>query len=94
MTLIARLAPLLLFPLLAGCVPIAAGLAPDDGPNCPAARLQGLVGQPAVFAQTVVNPSGSARIIRPGQAVTMDYSPSRLNIEIDANERIVSVRCG
>lgn len=34
------------------------------------------------------------RILRPGMAVTMDYSPTRLNIEVDTAERIVRVQCG
>lgn len=88
MTLIARLAPLLLLPLLAGCEPAVTGSV------CPAAELQGLVGQPEALAQTVVNPVGATRIIRPGEAVTLDYSPSRLNIEIGADGRIASVHCG
>jgi len=34
------------------------------------------------------------RVIRPGMAVTMDYVPERLNIDIDAAEVISGVRCG
>jgi hypothetical protein len=34
------------------------------------------------------------RIIRPGMAVTMDYSPTRLNITIDENGSIDRVYCG
>jgi hypothetical protein len=33
------------------------------------------------------------RILRPGMAVTADYVPTRLNIEIDAAETIVRVSC-
>lgn len=33
------------------------------------------------------------RIIRPGMAVTMDYSPDRVNIEIDESGTITGVRC-
>lgn len=90
MPLIARLAPLLLLPLLAGCEPVDPGV----GPVCAAAELQGLVGQPEALAHTLENPSGAIRIIRPGQAVTMDYSPSRLNVEIGADGRVASVHCG
>lgn len=35
-----------------------------------------------------------ARIIRPGQAVTMDVDPQRLNIEVDETGRIRRLRCG
>ncbi len=35
-----------------------------------------------------------ARILRPGQMVTKEYNAQRLNLEVDANGRIVAVRCG
>jgi hypothetical protein len=34
------------------------------------------------------------RIIRPGMAVTMDFAPARLNIDINAAETITRVHCG
>lgn len=34
------------------------------------------------------------RIIRPGQPVTMDADPQRLNIEVDETGRIRRLRCG
>jgi len=34
------------------------------------------------------------RVIEPGAAVTMDYVPTRLNIEIGVDGRIKSIRCG
>ena len=81
--------------LLAGCVP--ADPAPSepaalDG-TCGAPGLQSLVGRPAAVLQTL-RLAGPVRIIRPGQAVTKDYSPARLNIAIDADEVIVRVACG
>lgn len=60
---------------------------------CGADDLQGLVGQSASvlatmrFGQTV-------RVIRPGMGVTMDFSPQRLNIEVDADEVITRISCG
>jgi len=38
--------------------------------------------------------SSNARVIKPGQAVTMDYRQDRLNIEVDAANNVVAVRCG
>jgi Peptidase inhibitor I78 family len=35
-----------------------------------------------------------SRIIRPGDTVTMDADPLRLNIELDPNGRIHRLRCG
>jgi hypothetical protein len=34
------------------------------------------------------------RVIRPGQAVTMDADPQRLNIEVDETGRVRRLRCG
>jgi hypothetical protein len=78
--------------LLAACVeepPIA--IPGDDA--CGASALQDLVGQPArvLDGMRFADP---VRVIRPGMAVTMDYSPNRLNIEIDAAEVIARVVCG
>jgi hypothetical protein len=38
--------------------------------------------------------SKGVRVIKPGMAVTMDYRTDRVNIDVDANNHIVSVRCG
>lgn len=64
-----------------------------EASNCGAADLQSLIGQPeTVLARmrfgTVV------RVIHPGEMVTEDYSPSRLNIQIDASGRIAALSCG
>ncbi len=34
------------------------------------------------------------RVIHPGQVVTMDYSEERLNIEVDAQNRITRIHVG
>jgi len=34
------------------------------------------------------------RVIRPGQAVTMDFNAYRLNIELDARDRVKRLHCG
>lgn len=34
------------------------------------------------------------RIIRPNQPVTLDFNPTRLNVETDAKGVITAVRCG
>ena len=61
--------------------------------SCPAPQLQGLVGQSASTLQTMRFGS-EVRIIRPRTPITQDYSESRLNITIDANELISRVYCG
>lgn len=36
----------------------------------------------------------SARVLKPGQMVTMEYMAGRLNIDVDAANTITNVRCG
>jgi Peptidase inhibitor I78 family len=81
--------------LLAACVPQTQPTAKLLPPQtaCGAADLQNLVGQPAAVLQTM-RFGQQVRIVRPGMAVTMDYSETRLNIDIDVNERISRVFCG
>ena len=64
----------------------------DEADACGADDSQGYVGQPlsALDAELVAD----ARVIRPGDAVTMDYRPSRLNVYLDANDVITRIVCG
>ena len=94
---------LALFPLLlAGCTTAAPvppnPVPPADGGTCNAAGLDAFVGQPATaeLGQKMLQKSG-ARVFRwlvPGQIVTMEYSGDRLNVVLDANNRVESARCG
>lgn len=60
---------------------------------CDAERLGYLVGQDIneIDVDTLPQPR---RIIRPGQAVTMDYRAERMNVELDDEDRVVRVYCG
>lgn len=78
--------------VLAACVEEPPMAIPGDD-ACGAPALQYLVGQPAGVLDSM-RFAGPTRVIRPGMAVTMDYSPNRLNIEIDAAEVIARVVCG
>ena len=84
---------------VAGCTTVPATPSPQDpqpptlASTCGADGMQSLVGQPASVLQTM-RFGTTTRIIRPGMAVTMDFSPSRLNIEIDTAELITRVSCG
>jgi hypothetical protein len=60
---------------------------------CVAAELQDLVGQPAAVA-TAITFAVPVRIIEPGMAVTMDFNPQRLNIEIGEGGLIARIFCG
>ena len=90
--------PALLLPvlLLAACTPDMQPLPVPPtahGGQCGATGIQRLVGQPATVLEKMKF-APPTRIIRPGQGVTMDYSETRLNIEIDRSERIARVFCG
>lgn len=71
---------------------------PPRGGNCDAGPAQGLVGQGATARnlETARVRSGAhmARTIRPGQMVTKEFDPERLNVELDAGGRILALRCG
>ena len=34
------------------------------------------------------------RVLPPGAMATQDYNPSRLNVDLDRNDRIINLRCG
>jgi len=60
---------------------------------CQAPTYQGLVGRPESALAGVLF-AVPVRVIRPGEAVTQDFSQSRVNISIDAAGRIAGVACG
>jgi hypothetical protein len=66
--------------------------------TCDAGKGQWAVGQIAdeALVAKVKADTGSDRyrVIPPDTAVTMDYREDRVNIETDANNRVIAVRCG
>ncbi len=36
----------------------------------------------------------TVRVIRPGQAVTMDFNPHRLNLDVNGSDVVIAARCG
>ena len=94
MTLIRPLTALAAALTLGACV--EGGAIPPVAPaedTCGAAGFQDLVGQDVlpVLATTFTTP---IRIIRPDEAVTMDFMAERLNFRVDRNEIVQSVTCG
>ncbi|KQM30087.1 I78 family peptidase inhibitor [Sphingomonas sp. Leaf10] len=78
--------------------PIGAGLAGAGNPfgmgDCGAEQVER--GQPvpeALLAQARAHP-GQVRIVRRGQAMTMDLRPDRLTIMVDDDGRVIAARCG
>jgi hypothetical protein len=66
----------------------------DPGPDaCGASELQYMVGKPGVLLDGM-RFSQDVRVIQPGMAVTMDYSPYRLNFWLDRRDVIERVTCG
>jgi hypothetical protein len=73
---------------------LAACVAAEPEENaCGAAGMQDLIGKDHSVLAAMTFPAGT-RIITPGMAVTEDYSPSRLNIDLDGSGKITGVWCG
>jgi hypothetical protein len=89
--------PLLSAALAAACVPVTV-VPPGGGGTgqpdaCGASRWQGYVGLPFAALQAGGVPA-DVRILRPGTAMTMDYSETRLNVALDSLDRVERVYCG
>jgi hypothetical protein len=90
-----RLAGLLsaLLVLCTGCAERSPDPVDFDGvPTCGAEALQDLLGKPEA-ALAALNLPSTARILRPGDAISLDFSPDRLTIDIDEIGRISSITC-
>ncbi len=87
---------LLLLPACTTMGPQAEANAPTG--KCSADPVQSLVG--GAFSEALVadaqrrSGARSIRVIRPGQAVTMDFREDRLNIALDVSDKVESLRCG
>ena len=101
--MMSRLAASALLLSAAGCMTTPA--ANDDTPppvmgagECDADAAQGLVGQVATaeLGAEVIRLTGARalRWIQPGQAVTMDFRSDRVNIKLDAQNRVEAITCG
>ena len=68
------------------------------GARCDASRAGNLVGREADAALGAEalrsSGAGTLRWIPPGAMVTMDYREDRLNIDLDARNRVTRIRCG
>ena len=95
--------PLLILAALAGLTACAAPMPPAPAPGpavpdassdtCGASSRAALIGQPATALERVYI-LGPVRIIRPGDAVTMDFIDTRINFDLDATDRITRIFCG
>lgn len=96
------LVPALLGLLLAACAQPPAVTAPPAGATtpgtCQAEPARFAVGQALTpeLTEDARRRSGAARarVLRPGQVVTMEFDGTRLNLVVDENQRVTAVRCG
>ena len=87
--------------LLAACAqfpPSVAGAVTSSASACSAAGAQFAVGRSAdaTLVEQARQRSGAqiARVLRPGQAVTMEFNAQRLNLDINAASLVTRARCG
>lgn len=70
---------------------------PSMEPSCGAEQYGAYVGQPAsdevIGAITQSRGDKAMRVVRPGQPVTMDYRPDRLNVQIGDDGKIKGFAC-
>lgn len=78
---------------LAACASAPPGTPAPGADTCAASPRAGLIGQPATALERVYI-LGPVRIIRPGDAVTGDVIPRRINFDLDATDRIMRIFCG
>lgn len=82
---------------LSACAPMPAAPPPLAG-TCNAEAAHWAIGRAATpeVVDRVVHETRSraVRVIHPGQAVTMDYNPSRVNIHVNERNAINSITCG
>lgn len=79
--------------LLAACTTASPPLPPTLEDTCGARDYAELIGQDATALEKVLI-LGPVRVIRPGDMVTMDFLPERINFGIDSTEKVIEVSCG
>lgn len=71
---------------------------PASGAACNAEAARDAIGKTATadVVERARTQAGArmARVLKPGQMVTMEYMEGRLNIDVDARNVITNVRCG
>ncbi len=88
--------------LLSGCMglgeaeaeqPVPMPSVPDQPGTCGAGELAHLIGKDrsAISGMRFAHP---LRVIAPGQPVTMDFNPDRLNIQLTKSDKIAAITCG
>ncbi len=81
-----------------GLVPPPSSAIPQTASTCDHDKAQWAVGKPAdeaLLKQVAADARVKfARTLKPGQMVTLEYNGDRVNVELDENGVVKSVRCG
>lgn len=68
------------------------------GASCDAQSVQNMIGKTLTNETTEQARTGShsakVRVLKPGQVMTMEYDPSRINLITDKNNALTALRCG
>ena len=84
---------LLVLLMLSGCATAPLPVPSEAQDTCNAGQYVDLISQDATALETTML-LGKVRIIRPGDAVTMDFLTDRINFMVDNMNRITSITCG
>lgn len=83
---------------LAGCESSPSTQSPVTTGDCNAAAVRGIIGKQAspVLLDQARRDSGAevARLLRPGDIVTLEYNAQRLTLSTDKDGRITRIGCG
>lgn len=92
------LVSLSLLALLTACSSQPTPPATEVSGDCSTEHVQGVLGQHAsaerIEQLQQQTHAKTLRVLAPGDAVTLDYNPQRLNIDIDESEVIIRLSCG
>lgn len=78
---------------LAGCTAAAPPMPPQIEDTCGAASFADLIGQDATALEKTLI-LRMVRVIRPGDVVTQDFRPERINFMLNDIETIETINCG
>lgn len=83
---------------LGACAPMPTQPPPPAMGQCDAEQARWAIGQAAtsevVERIRIETHSQVARVIRPGEVVTMEYSAARVNIHVNERNAITGITCG
>ncbi len=84
--------------LLAGCTPVEMRGEHGAARECRNEALKRFVGRPgdagAIEGARRASGAGTVRVLRPGEAMTMDFRADRLTIVVDEHRIISRASCG